>query len=196
MKKLSGVFICLLLFTVLSSARIIEVADAGITDKLKAVIAAKNAGGASLTCTAGTGDAWTTVGYSEDQYSMCTDGSCGQDVANAEAKTICQIDVKVGAYTGDGTLHLEIWQSSAQVGSDSNVHTFVLDDPIQMVEFTFATPPEIAAADFEIQLWASSENRVRMTYGGAGDDDFFGGAAYSLSLYTSSDMFGTIYWMQ
>ena len=44
MKKLSGVFICLLLFTVLSSARIIEVADAGITDKLKAVIAAKNAG--------------------------------------------------------------------------------------------------------------------------------------------------------
>jgi len=54
MKKLSGVFICLLLFTVLSSARIIEVADAriievadaGITDKLRAVIAAKNAGGA------------------------------------------------------------------------------------------------------------------------------------------------------
>ena len=43
MKKLSGVFICLLLFTVLSSARIIEVADAGITDKLRAVIAAKNA---------------------------------------------------------------------------------------------------------------------------------------------------------
>ena len=46
MKKLSGVFICLLLFTFISSARIIEVADAGITDKLKAVIAAKNAGGA------------------------------------------------------------------------------------------------------------------------------------------------------
>ena len=42
MKKLSGVFICLLLFTFISSARIIEVADAGITDKLKAVIAAKN----------------------------------------------------------------------------------------------------------------------------------------------------------
>ena len=46
MKKLSGVFICLLLFTFISSARIIEVADAGITDKLRAVIAAKNAGGA------------------------------------------------------------------------------------------------------------------------------------------------------
>jgi len=43
MKKLSGVFICLLLFTFISSARIIEVADAGITDKLRAVIAAKNA---------------------------------------------------------------------------------------------------------------------------------------------------------
>ena len=38
-------FICFLLFTFISSARIIEVADAGITDKLKAVIAAKNAGG-------------------------------------------------------------------------------------------------------------------------------------------------------
>ena len=42
MKKLSGVFICLLLFTFISSARIIEVADAGITDKLKAVIARRN----------------------------------------------------------------------------------------------------------------------------------------------------------
>jgi len=45
MKKLSGVLVCLLLFTFISSARIIEVADAGITDKLRAVIAAKNAGG-------------------------------------------------------------------------------------------------------------------------------------------------------
>ena len=56
MKKLSGVFICLLLFTVLSSARIIEVADAGITDKLRAVIAAKNVpapGGSCDSCTGG-----------------------------------------------------------------------------------------------------------------------------------------------
>ena len=45
MKKLSGVLVCLLLFTFISSARIIEVADAGITDKLKAVIAARNTGG-------------------------------------------------------------------------------------------------------------------------------------------------------
>ena len=44
MKKLTGVLVCLLLFTFISSARIIEVADAGITDKLRAVIAAKNAG--------------------------------------------------------------------------------------------------------------------------------------------------------
>ena len=43
MKKLTGVLVCLLLFTFISSARIIEVADAGITDKLRAVIAAKNA---------------------------------------------------------------------------------------------------------------------------------------------------------
>ena len=43
MKKLSGVLVCLLLFTFISSARIIEVADAGITDKLRAVIAAKGA---------------------------------------------------------------------------------------------------------------------------------------------------------
>ena len=42
MKKLTGVLVCLLLFTFISSARIIEVADAGITDKLKAVIAARN----------------------------------------------------------------------------------------------------------------------------------------------------------
>jgi len=57
MKKLTGVFICLLLFTFISSARIIEVADAGITDKLKAVIAAKNAGGAPPSgCTPDSGD--------------------------------------------------------------------------------------------------------------------------------------------
>ena len=43
MKKLCGVLICFFLLTFISSARIIEVADAGVTDKLKAVIAAKNA---------------------------------------------------------------------------------------------------------------------------------------------------------
>jgi len=50
MKKLCGVLICFFLLTFISSARIIEVADAGITDKLKAVIAAKNAPAAGSSC--------------------------------------------------------------------------------------------------------------------------------------------------
>ena len=85
MKKLSGVFICLLLFTFISSARIIEVADAGITDKLKAVIVAKNAGGAPAGATDYTQDAncmaaWYMNGASggdgtENETDRCNGGS-------------------------------------------------------------------------------------------------------------------------
>ena len=99
MKKLSGVFICLLLFTVLSSARIIEVADAGITDKLKAVIAAKNA-------PAGGGTPYTK--YIGDN----TSGSPSMDYAGAEDTMLYESNngynygitatIEVGKYSSGG----------------------------------------------------------------------------------------------
>ena len=85
MKKLSGVFICLLLFTVLSSARIIEVADAGITDKLKAVIAAKNAGGGGCSYadtliggdnSSGGSGGWNTAFWVAIQFTVGEEHTC------------------------------------------------------------------------------------------------------------------------
>jgi len=97
MKKLSGVLVCLLLFTFISSARIIEVADAGITDKFKAVIAAKNAaGGADVTAptvdtvvigTDGTtvtltmSENTTVANQDEDEFNLDCDGASGANVA-------------------------------------------------------------------------------------------------------------------
>ena len=83
MKKLSGAFICLLLFTVLSSARIIEVADAGITDKLKAVIAAKNAAAPGGSCPAGTYE----FGYNGDYDTGKEDYTCYKSGAANEQGT-------------------------------------------------------------------------------------------------------------
>ena len=97
MKKLCGVLICFFLLTFISSARIIEVADAGITDKLKAVIAAKNAaGGADVTAptvdtvvigTDGTtvtltmSENTTVANQDEDEFNLDCDGASGADVA-------------------------------------------------------------------------------------------------------------------
>ena len=105
MKKLSGVFICLLLFTFISSARIIEVADAGITDKLRAVIAAKNAG-------ADGGSAWfgyETIGSVDTVHDNVFIRCSAMDTpANSGTVSIISIysssagsgslDVKVGLY--------------------------------------------------------------------------------------------------
>jgi len=99
MKKLCGVLICFFLLTFISSARIIEVADAGITDKLKAVIAAKNAaGGADVTAPTvdtvviGTDGTTVTLTMSEnttvanqddDEFNLDCDGASGANVAMA-----------------------------------------------------------------------------------------------------------------
>ena len=102
MKKLSGVFICLLLFTFISSARSIEVADAGITDKLKAVIAAKNApaggGGCAVYASEVTSDDDNGLGYNTEQAIMAQ--STYDPGAN---KTICQLDFYFAGVVGTVT---------------------------------------------------------------------------------------------
>jgi len=86
MKKLSGVFICLLLFTFISSARIIEVADAGITDKLRAVIAAKNAGApAAGGCPSGTYQAYWNADHPSGFGYICYNSGAGN--VNAAGNT-------------------------------------------------------------------------------------------------------------
>ena len=111
MKKLITILAIVLLAT--SSARIIEVADAGITDKLKAVIAAKNAGGAA--------PSYVEVGYTTSELSVIPIGNgyirCGGKFTAPETGVIDKIyiygnntsstlDVKVAIYndsTGPST---------------------------------------------------------------------------------------------
>ena len=105
MKKLSGAFICLLLFTVLSSARIIEVADAGITDKLKAVIAARNVPAPGGGCNMGneinglSGTGLEQIPYVTDYTASCSGTLTTAYIHHDSAQTD---NIKLCVYLDDG----------------------------------------------------------------------------------------------
>ena len=110
MKKLCGVLICFFLLTFISSARIIEVADAGITDKLRAVIAAKNAGAPApggdyddITLWIG----WENCGGTPCQtdYTLGADDySAGDSVATRNSATeVNSAAAMVGSFGADAT---------------------------------------------------------------------------------------------
>ena len=119
MKKLSGVFICLLLFTFISSARIIEVADAGITDKLRAVIAAKNVA-APAGCD-GTADVdYYTANTSELGVGVedATSYSGEDNFQDSSGRTICNFEAKV---TANGTIDTKSYYAKVWTLSGDNL---------------------------------------------------------------------------
>ena len=130
MKKLSGVFICLLLFTFISSARIIEVADAGITDKLKAVIAAKNApagGGApsgNLPTIADTGEASASASGDTLSVEVVTSGSNLTILCFFAYETVSTITSAIWDPGGDSVNLSKIATASIDVAESEN-HVFI-----------------------------------------------------------------------
>ena len=128
MKKLITILAIVLLAA--SSARIIEVADAGITDKLKAVIAARNTpAGGPYVCSGGTADSVTdtnspetlmAAGVSGREYfasPYTVDGSditvCSFEFPNTDGSVTDTARIFRGSYSGAVTIHMEIRENNA-----------------------------------------------------------------------------------
>ena len=194
MKKLSGVLVCLLLFTFISSARIIEVADAGVTDKLKAVIAAKNAGG-GVSCTVENDSAlfdYTGEASADSAILNVPSGDLSTKLVLATAHTITEIVLHVRDNSQLDNLICSIYTDSGgspdTVVADTAVvvgNADITDNPTYEDQlFTLATPKSLDSGTYWVhcigdgssyfESYIVSAAGERVEYSGGAYDNYAG----------------------
>ena len=155
MKKLSGVFICLLLFTFISSARIIEVADAGITDKLRAVIAAKNAGGApaatDYTAHANAMGAWFMNSNSGDDTDQTGNGNLLTEYVTSDIPTSATVPAGYSGTSRD----IELGDAEWLLVADAT--ELDINGQVDITVCIWIYPESLAATMVPISKWSSTD---------------------------------------
>ena len=169
MKKLTGVLVCLLLFTFISSARIIEVADAGITDKLRAVIAAKNAGVGGNWY-----DDWSAKVRITVESTVCSSGTLSdfpvmitQDTLPASANEFFDADGSSPAQADGGDIRVYAGDYSASHPATEDTNRI----PIEVVSINTDNDPANGYTEIYAKLGTvncSSDVYITVYYGATG----------------------------